>query len=285
MGPMSNGRRTHGGNGLAGSKLILGGHSFIGPLGSDAEASVGEQRAIVEACLAQGITVFDTTYAPERLAWARAISRCRQDERERATPIVWNFFGHVTDPLPGPLPWTSARWEEALRELSPWEGLPVVVVHELADRETNARQIDVVRKLKDEKRVTAVGHWPGKIDWSSADAQVWDFVVAPWNVKTARETRPVFQAARAAGRVTLGTSPFTRGWELDRLAQRCSETEHVTPDEARRTVADAMLRFSAFSEEVDHVVVAMRQAAYVERNLDSLRRGKLTAEEMQRISG
>ena len=49
-------------------KLILGGHTFISQLGSDPALSSEQQTAIVAECLAQGITTFDTTYLPERVA-------------------------------------------------------------------------------------------------------------------------------------------------------------------------------------------------------------------------
>jgi hypothetical protein len=37
------------------SRLVLGGHSFIEPLGNDPEPPFDEQCAIVTACLDQGI--------------------------------------------------------------------------------------------------------------------------------------------------------------------------------------------------------------------------------------
>ena len=53
---------------MTSTPLILGGHSFIQQLGNDPQPSEATQLAIVAACLDQGITWFDTTYQPERLA-------------------------------------------------------------------------------------------------------------------------------------------------------------------------------------------------------------------------
>ena len=71
-------------------KLILGGHSFIAQLGSDPAPDEKTQDAIVAACLDSGITTFDTTYLPERIALGKALQRLGR--RSEAQLIAWNFF-------------------------------------------------------------------------------------------------------------------------------------------------------------------------------------------------
>lgn len=257
--------------------MILGGHSFIGPLGRDPEPSPAEKTAIVAACLGQGARVFDTTYACERVAFARAVSGCPARGRATARPIVWNFFGPLTDPLPEPSPWTEERLREAMAELSPWAGRPVLVVHAVGDVEVDQEQVACAARWKRQGRVAAVGVWPGRVSgWSRAEVDAVDFVVGPWNVACAGATRPIFVAARQRGLATVGTSPFTRGWEVDRLAKRLAVLEQRPVADARARVADALLRFAAFSPEVDHLIVAMRRSQYVKENFASLGRGPLT---------
>jgi aryl-alcohol dehydrogenase-like predicted oxidoreductase len=86
---------------MVNSRLILGGHSFIAQLGSDPAPDEKTQDAIVSACLDSGITVFDTTCQPERVALGSALKRLgRRDEAEL---IAWNFFVSFgpNDPVSG----------------------------------------------------------------------------------------------------------------------------------------------------------------------------------------
>ena len=271
---------------LTRSRFILGGHSFIAPLGRDAEPSPVEKGAIVAACLEHGIDVFDTTYAPERSQFAQAVTCCNAGSSVNACPILWNFFGGLTDPLPGPQPWTEARWTEALAELQPWTGRPNVVLHTVDDLTIDRQQIATVVRWKHEGRIGALGLWPGSLaNWADDQVDALDFVVAPWNVASAGKSRPLFIAARERGLITVGTSPFTRGWEVDRLAKRLAIFEQRPVAEARSRVADALLRFAAFAPEVDHLIVAMRSSAYVTDNFASLERGPLSPHEQRWIDG
>jgi hypothetical protein len=56
------------------TNLVLGGHSFIQQLGTDAAPTRDQAVEIVAACLDNGIVRFDTTYAPERIAVGRALT-------------------------------------------------------------------------------------------------------------------------------------------------------------------------------------------------------------------
>ena len=70
--------------------LVLGGHSFIQQLGNDPAPDVDEQIEIVSTCLDAGITWFDTTYQPERVALGTVLKALGR--RDEATIIAWNFF-------------------------------------------------------------------------------------------------------------------------------------------------------------------------------------------------
>jgi aryl-alcohol dehydrogenase-like predicted oxidoreductase len=271
---------------LCASPLILGGHSFIEPLGRDPEPSCEQKRAIVSGCLQRGMRLFDTTYAPERTELGRSLSSEPAEVRDAACPIIWNFFGPMTDPLPEPCAWTEARLSEATADLRPWTGRPIVVIHALGEPAADRRQFEAVCGWKRDGRVAALGLWPGDLDgWSAEDVSALDFIVAPWNFASVVKTRPQFKLARARGLVTVGASPFTRGWEVDRLAKRLAVLEQRPVAEARMRVADALLRFAAFSPEVDHLIVAMREPDYVRANFDSLSRGPLTLREQRWIEG
>lgn len=70
--------------------LILGGHSFFSDLGNESVPDERAQQKIVNACLDNRITWFDTTHQPERLALAKALKQL--DRRNEATIFAWNFF-------------------------------------------------------------------------------------------------------------------------------------------------------------------------------------------------
>ncbi|HTL51742.1 MAG TPA: hypothetical protein VL860_04110, partial [Planctomycetota bacterium] len=75
--------------------LILGGHSFIAPLGNDPAADFDTQVAIVKTCLDQRITWIDTTYQPERTAVGKVLQVLPR--RIEVRVIAWNFFREVDD--------------------------------------------------------------------------------------------------------------------------------------------------------------------------------------------
>lgn len=276
-------------------RLILGGHTFLDELGNDPAATPRDQAEILAACVRGGIRVVDTTYAPERVGLYRALTAI---EDPGIRPIIWNFFDRpeTGDGLPGPDPWTEERFETALDEIGSREPIPFLVLHPVEDPVANRAQLEVVRRLRDDGRITHPGFWaslsnrPEHQDIALRQwrqmlevEDLWRFVVTPWNVTTWRDNAEILQVARARGWATLGTSPFVRGWELEERAERFARLRQLRPEEAMPRVADAMLRFSAFSEGLDHVINAMRRSAYVEPNLQSIGRGPLDEEERQWI--
>ena len=102
---------------------------------------------------------------------------------------------------------------------------------------------------------------------SSPQPGPYTFVVAPCNVTCADDATPRFAAYKALGWETLATSPFVRGWELDKRAQ----------GKDKATVADEMLRFAAFFPNVDRLIVAMRRPDWVGINCVSIARGPIIA--------
>jgi aryl-alcohol dehydrogenase-like predicted oxidoreductase len=246
------------------SSLILGGHSFIAPLGNDPAPAEREIDAIVDACLDAGITRFDTTYLPERVALGASLARLHA--RDRARIIAWNFF---TDFGPdGPVgshePYQPHHIAQLLRELRT-DLIDRLVVHPVDDPAAQARQEALAVSWQTQGLVRELGTW---MPPSGAERGPYAFAVAPCNVTvTDAETR--FAAYHRSGWETLATSPFVRGWELDRRAA----------GQDRAVVADRLLRYAAFFPHVDALIVSMRRVEWVAANVAALARGPLGPDE------
>jgi aryl-alcohol dehydrogenase-like predicted oxidoreductase len=246
--------------------LVLGGHSFIRQLGNDPAPTGEEAAAIVAACLDHGITWFDTTYAPERVALGQALARLGR--RDEATILAWNFF---TDFGPegevgGPEPYRPEHLDRMRRELQT-DRIDILIVHPVPDPDDQRWQEERAVSWRERGSVGRLGTWMPGADVPSGP---YELAVAPCNVTTADAVER-FAGYRARGWETLATSPFVRGWELDRLAERGHWSKEV--------LADRMLRYAAFTPDVDRLVVAIRRVDWVERNVRSWRRGPLTGGE------
>ena len=244
------------------SRLILGGHSFITQLGSDPAPDEKTQDAIVEACLDAGITIFDTTYLPERVALGSSLKRLGR--RSEAQLIAWNFF---TDFGPdgsvgGHAPYEPRHLPQMLTELR-CEHIEHFVVHPVSDPAAQDKQEALAVSWQEQGYVGRLGTWMPPLD--TAKSSPYAFAVAPCNVTCADDAMPRFATYKALGWETLATSPFVRGWELDKRAE----------GKDKATVADEMLRFSAFFPNVDKLIVAMRHPEWVAINCASLARGPL----------
>src|SRR5690349_20365779 len=122
------------------SPLVLGGHSFIQQLGNDPRLTADEQIVLVAACLDAGITWFDTTYLPERVALGRALAALGR--RAEATILAWNFFvdfADDSDSLGGPSEYQPQHLEQMLTELQT-DWIDRLVVHPVSDPAANERQ-------------------------------------------------------------------------------------------------------------------------------------------------
>ena len=104
------------------------------------------------------------------------------------------------------------------------------------------------------------------------------FAVRPFNITT-DEAAPIFAACKMAGWVTLATSPFLRGWELDKMIAAGAAQGYGDAETLRPIVADLMLRFVLFQRDIDRVIIGMRKIEWIECNLESASKGPLTAEE------
>ena len=266
-------------NRVSESPLILGGHSFISQLGNDPPASVQEQHAIVESCLDHGIRWFDTTYQPERVALGNVLEVLGR--RAEATILAWNFFTEFApgDPV-GEAECYRPNHIDVILEQLRTNYVDCLVVVPLADAEENRRQEEQVIEWQRKGYVRSLGLWvsdPAMIK-RYVNENPFQFAVRPFNITT-EEDAPVFASCKMSGWETLATSPFVRGWELDKMIAEASARGYGEAKTLRPVLADLMLRFSLFQSNVDRVIVAMRKVEWVGRNLESVAKGPLTADE------
>lgn len=258
--------------------LVLGGHSFISQLGNDPMSAPDAQIRIVEECLNQGITWFDTTYLPERIALGRALKALGR--RAEATIIAWNFFVDFTpgQEIGGADYYQPHHIEQMLEELQT-DVIDCLVVHLLSDSDRNAQQESLALEWQAKGYVKQLGTWHPDIDsLSSQDNAEWrrrySFMVRPYNITT-RDVATVFAAAKLTGWKTLACSPYVRGWELDKLVLNAQKLEPGDEDTLRERLADHLLRYSLYQRHVDMLIVSMRRPEWVLRNAESVRRGEL----------
>lgn len=264
--------------GQAMSRLVVGGHSFISELGNDPAIDFGAQLEIVNTCLDHGITCFDTTYEPERLALGRILAELKR--RDGAQIVAWNFFNDpATDAhLVAPRPFETGDTNLLLQQLRT-SVIDMLVVHPVNDAGANERQLDVVLRWQRDGLVRSLGTWaPGAHPAQRHAARnPYQFMVAPRNL--AHPSADVFRASKDLGWRTFATSPFGRGWLLDNLLAVATQD---TPGDAaalRARLADAMLRFSLFCPDVDHVIVGIRKREWIAQNLRSVQAGPLSERE------
>lgn len=263
--------------------LILGGHSFISQLGNDPAVSEQGQRRIVESCLEHGIRWFDTTYQPERRALGTALHTLGR--RDEATILAWNFFTDFApgDSVPEPEYYHPEHIDIILNQLrTAW--VDCLVVLPLDDAEENQRQEELVTEWRRKGYVRSLGLWvPNRAAVERYGAgNPFRFAIRPFNITT-DDAAPVFTACKMRGWETIATSPFSRGWELDEILAAASARRYGDVESLRSVLADLMLRFSLFQRDVDRVIVAMRKVEWVVRNVESVARGPLTAEEHRRL--
>lgn len=260
--------------------FILGGHSFIKQLGSDSLADQDLQIEIVESCLDNGITWFDTTYQPERIALGKALSQLGR--RDEATIMAWNFFTDF-DPdgdVGGADYYQSYHIDLMLQQLKT-DYIDCLVVHGLGDKELNIRQEKLAIVWQQKGYVGQLGTWapPANAQEAFREGNPYSFMVRPYNITTA-DAAPVFAACKELDWENYACSPFVRGWELDRLVENALGIYGGSEPETRIKAADIMLRYSMFRPNVDRLIVAMRRPQWVERNIQSYLKGNLNMEEI-----
>ena len=260
--------------------LVLGGHSFISQLGNDPPASAQEQRAIIEWCLDHGIHWFDTTYQPERIVLGNAFHALAR--RDEARILAWNFFTDFGpgDPTGQPDYYRPGHIDVILEQLRT-AYVDCLVMVPLANRDENQRQLELMIEWRRKGYARSLGLWvetPEMIEHYRRE-NPFRFAIRPFNVTT--DDAPVFANCKLYGWETLATSPFVRGWALDRMIAEASARGYGDPETLRPVLADLMLRFSLYQGSVDRVIVAMRKVEWIRRNLESISRGPLTAEEQR----
>jgi aryl-alcohol dehydrogenase-like predicted oxidoreductase len=263
--------------------LVLGGHSFISELGNDPPLPESRHPELVESCLDHGIRWFDTTYPPERLALGRALQAVRR--RDDATILAWNFFrgSSSTGSIEPPQSYQPGHIDVILDELRT-DHVDALVLVPSDDLDEHLRQRELLIGWQKHGYVARLGLWvesAAALELFRGD-DAFGFMVRPFNVTTATDGA-IFESCRRAGRTTIATSPFVRGWELDRIVAAASARARGNPDALRSSVADLMLRFSLFQPGVDHVIVGIRKVAWVRQNADSVRRGPLSDAEQRRL--
>jgi aryl-alcohol dehydrogenase-like predicted oxidoreductase len=263
--------------------LILGGHSFIAQLGNEPPASEATQRALVEACLDNEIRWFDTTYQPERVALGKVLHELGR--RSEATILAWNFFADFTPGEPvGEASYYAPGHIDAILEQLRTDYVDCLVVVPLDDPEKNQRQEELALGWKNKGYVGSLGLWIRDVAILDRyrNANPFRFAIRPFNVTTAADAG-IFKACKAAGFETLATSPFFRGWELDRIVTAAAARSYGDEATLRSLLADLMLRYSLFQDGVDRVIIAMRKVEWIRHNLESVARGALTPSEHRRL--
>ena len=260
--------------------LILGGHSFINQLGNDPPVSDRDQHRIVEACLDHGVRWFDTTYQPERIALGNVFQAIGR--RNEATILAWNFFTDFSpdDQPTGPEYYRPHHINIILEQLRT-DHVDCLVAIPLNDAEENKRQKELLIEWRRKGYVRSLGLWiqdPATIERFRHD-NPFRFAVRPFNIITAKEAGPIFAACKTSGWETLATSPFLRGWELDKMIAAGAAQGYGDAETLRPIVADLMLRFVLFQRDIDRVIIGMRKIEWIERNLESVSKGPLTADE------
>jgi aryl-alcohol dehydrogenase-like predicted oxidoreductase len=254
------------------NRLILGGHSFIKQLGNDPMPTEDQQCNIVAACIAAGIVTFDATYLPERVALGKALARTGL--RDKAKIIAWNFFQDFgpEDSVSGHAPYQPHHLEQMLTELQT-DHIERLVVHPVDDPAEHERQEKLAVSWLEQGVVGQLGTWMPPIAANHPKGP-YSFAVAPCNIRTT-DAAERFEAYKNVGWETVATSPFVRGWELEKQSAGRPIVE----------VADAMLRYATYFPNVDQLIVAMRRVGWIATNCASVAKGPLSAEEVQWLLG
>ncbi len=261
--------------------FVLGGHSFIQQLGNEPKPTETGQIEIVEACLDNGISWFDTTYLPERVALGRALNALGR--RNEASIIAWNFFTNFDDAEPhgNAEPFRAHHIRQMLDELQT-DFIDCLVVHSVNDPHEDLAQVELAREWLDAGHVRRLGTWNPEPAHKRKfiEESFYSFMVSPFNITTPA-ARPGFAMGKEFGWETLACSPFVRGYVLDEMVRHAMKKQNRGDSESstRSRIADLMLRFSLYQDSVDRLIVSMRRPAWGRKNIDSFRKGELTQDE------
>ena len=259
--------------------LILGGHSFIAQLGSDPRADPDLQVAIVRRCIDLGIYWVDTTYQPERIALGEVLARLPR--RAYVRVMAWNFFRDFDDAgdLGGADYYEPHHLQLILDQLQS-DTIDSLVVHWLDDDKRNREQEELAIRWVNDGKVKRLGIWGAPTDAAKRYTSVnpYSFVVRPVNITTG-DCAESLAWARSLRWRNVGTSPFVRGWHLDKLIKKAIEREGGTAADWSSKISGLLLRYSLYQPNVDAMIVAMRKPEWVEANAAAVMKGDLAPEE------
>ena len=266
------------------SQLVVGGHSFIPELGNDPAIDFDMQLMIVNECLDQGINCFDTTYEPERIGLGRVLEKLGR--RDEAVVIAWNFFadGQTGEYLGRPDAYEAEHIERMMGELRT-DYIDMLVVHPVQDDAKNDEQGAMAQSWVEAGYVGRLGIWdPGDyLARQGGGDDPYDFMVMQRSIQW--PNAEVFRSSKARGWETFATSPFHRGWLLDKMVAVDAEHASEGPEAVRARIANALLRFSIHDPHVDHVIVGIRKKEWISRNLESMSMGPLSEGERRWLLG
>jgi aryl-alcohol dehydrogenase-like predicted oxidoreductase len=181
-------------------------------------------------------------------------------------------------------PYEPHRLDQICEELQT-DRVELLVVHPVGDPGAQRRQEELAATWLAEGRVGELGLWvlsAEELRGASRDVP-YSWVVAAFNA-VERGTADVFAEAHCRGARGIATSPFGRGWDLERLAASAAAADGRAPAGAVAEVADLMLRFSLFASGADRLVVSMRRAQWVSLNVAAVERGPLNPTEQARLT-
>jgi aryl-alcohol dehydrogenase-like predicted oxidoreductase len=255
-----------------GSRIGLGGHSYIEQLGNDPRPSFEKQCELVSACLDSGITLLDTTYYQERVALGEVMQALGR--RDEAAITAWNFFRQPgrEDELVPYTPYEPHHIDVMLEELQT-EYVDLIVVHDHDNREGLFGELELAADWVKEGKAKSVGLGMAGLDTLERLPQGHPVssVLAPYNAFN-REAATMFERAKEMGLAAIAMSPFIRGWKLDEIRAD------------REEVAAVLLRWVASQEVVDRVIVSMRRPEWVRANVRAVERGPLSGKEETRLA-
>ena len=172
---------------------------------------------------------------------------------------------------------TLEQWKTELRT----DRLDWVCVHELGEGQAaqNRAQQDLCASWLAQGEFTRLGIWNPGADAAEkyGDHSPFSFMIRPFNITNGDIA--AFSTCRALGWDCFACSPFVRGWNLDKLSAVTGDG--VSP--AR--VADHMLRYSLHQTFVGGLVTAARKLEWLDANLQSAKRGPLSADELRWLQG
>jgi aryl-alcohol dehydrogenase-like predicted oxidoreductase len=199
--------------------------------------------------------------------------------------MAWNFFTDFSpDDQPTKPEYYYPNHIDLILEQLCTDYVDGLVAIPLDDPEENQRQVELLIEWQKRGYVRFLGLWieDSRIIEQYRNDNPFRFAIRPFNVTTA-ETALIFRACKAAGWETIATSPFKRGWELDKMITAAAARGHGHAEAMRPIVADLMLRFVLFQRDVDRVIIGIRKVEWIESNIESVTKGPLTADEHRRL--